>query len=114
MQKKARELFNLWCSEHGKDEDDVRAMKVYPAGMVIYTEWLLENLFNTSTDLSDIQSRFVIGVDLSLNDSAYCLTRISNASTDPIMVKRIADRKELEEEVANIARYFNAKVIVQH
>lgn len=112
--KKAKELFNLWCAEHGKDEDDVRAMKVYPAGMVSYTKWLLNHLFNKSPELAAIEPRYVIGVDWGLNEGAYCLTRILNNSTEAIIVKRIADKKELEEEVANIAKYFNAKVIIEH
>jgi hypothetical protein len=54
----------------------------------------------------------VIGIHLEKDNNAYCLGRYMNDSFFiSILSKTIKDEKEFWEEVNNLAKYFNAKII---
>lgn len=58
------------------------------------------------------QPKYTIATDCYDEEvNSYCLVRTFNKQTDFIMLKTIKDKKEFDEEVSNLAKYFNAKII---
>lgn len=68
---------------------------------------------NLLTQLTQKESpNYYIGVDTyDKNALAYCLTRRLDGKTEIILLKTMASEKEFKEEVENISKYFNAKVL---
>ncbi len=55
---------------------------------------------------------YYIGVDVYEKDtSSYCLVRHVNGISEILLSKVLRDEKIFEEEVKNLAKYFNAKEI---
>ena len=55
---------------------------------------------------------YVIGVDATdKNSQSYCLARVVQGESEIILMNLMTDEKDFEEEVANLTKYFNAKVI---
>ncbi len=55
---------------------------------------------------------YIIGVDTADKKSqSYCLSRIIQGEMEVILMNSMSDEDAFEEEVANLTKYFNAKVI---
>jgi len=55
---------------------------------------------------------YCIGINTYDKDNyTYCLSRTIDKKFEIILLKRKKDRKEFDEEVENMAKYFNAKVV---
>ena len=56
-------------------------------------------------------AKYYIGVDTSDNEMcAYCLGREVNGVFELLLTNVRADKNEFEEEVRNLAQYFNADI----
>ena len=56
---------------------------------------------------------YIIGTDTYDSDSlVYCLTKTTGASTEVILNKAMKDKSFFEEEVNNLAKYFDATILV--
>lgn len=54
---------------------------------------------------------YAIGVDTYTKDKlAYCLSRKVNDDVEILLAKTMRDEKEFEQEVENLAKYFNADI----
>lgn len=58
---------------------------------------------------------FSIGIDLAKpntkDDFSYSLFRHHDKTTEIVLCKSMVDEVEFKEEVANLAKYFNAKIV---
>lgn len=67
------------------------------------------------SDFFNIPSyQYIIGVDTyDKNMLAYCLMRknMETKLSEVVLAKTIRDEKAFKEEVKNLAKYFNAKII---
>lgn len=63
----------------------------------------------------NIIPKYILGVDTySKGDLSYCLVRDLNGEKDLILIKRMSDETAFEEEVKNIAKYFDAVIIKEY
>jgi hypothetical protein len=63
-------------------------------------------------NLSVEQPKYFICADTVDKDvSAYCLAKTYNGEFHFILTKRMRSGKEFDEEVANLAKYFNAEFV---
>jgi len=61
-----------------------------------------------------MESRYSIGVDVGDEESAYCLIRSHRnfgTGSEVVLCNVQADRVSFEEEVRNLAKYFDAEII---
>jgi len=57
-------------------------------------------------------SKYVIGVDTYDHSSmSYCLVKKVGEKMEVMLSKRMFDKEEFDEEVKNLAKYFNAKIV---
>ncbi len=62
--------------------------------------------------LSIPQVEYVVGIDTyDEKANAYCLVRAIDGNKEVILSKTVIDPKEFQEEVDNLAKYFNAKIV---
>ena len=67
-------------------------------------------LFNNF--MPDKLPKYVMGIDTYDKDTlTYCLSRKVNKTFEVILRKTIRDEKEFQQEVDNLAKYFNAEVL---
>lgn len=58
------------------------------------------------------EPKFYIGIDTyDKGANSYCLTREVNGVVEIINIKTIRDEKQFQEEIENIAKYFNCKIL---
>ena len=56
--------------------------------------------------------KYHIGVDTyDKNSASYCLVSTFDGNWNIILIKRMNDMEAFEEEVNNLAKYFNAEII---
>jgi len=74
-------------------------------------DYVLQN--KTIEQLTKQQEQYFIGIDqYDANTFVYCLAKRVNDTYEILLAKRMTDEKEFNEEVQNIAKYFNADYIV--
>lgn len=68
------------------------------------------NLFNIK-EIQKLETnpRYVIGTDVC-DIPTYCLCKILRNTIEFILVKSIHDKKDFDQEVENLAKYFNAEI----
>ena len=72
----------------------------------LFDEELLEN--------RRVECNYYMGIDnYDKNNPAYCLTRMLNGVAEVLLCKVVHGEKEFNEEVNNIAKYFNAIKITE-
>ncbi len=63
-------------------------------------------------NINTVNQKYHIGIDTYDKDNlAYCLTRTIDKVTEVLLLKRMKDETAFNEEVDNLAKYFNAKKI---
>jgi len=55
---------------------------------------------------------FTIGADGFNGDYSYCLTRNLNGEVEIILSKTVKEKTQFKDEVMNLAKYFNASIIL--
>jgi len=74
----------------------------------------MSNIFNNEKliNLGNKHPKFYIGVDTyDEKKCAYCMVVKTDDEQRIILAKTIPDKKQFEEEVNNLAKYFNAQII---
>jgi len=71
----------------------------------------IENLLDR-VNLHKLKSEYYIGVDTAMpNENAYCLVRKTEDDSEIILCKGMVNEANFKEEVDNLAKYFDARII---
>lgn len=77
-----------------------------------------ESIFDTKLleerikEIGKTKPEYFIGIDTSdENNLAYCMVMKHGESSTIIQIKKILDKISFEEEVANLAKYFDAVIV---